>query len=110
MTTAVLAPLVLDSSGVAYIEGTGLKVIELVRASQSTDGSRVQLKEAFPHLSLEQVYAALSYYHGHQAELDTDLERRDRLVEQLRAKRESTPSPVACETPAACPDAPAVQG
>jgi uncharacterized protein (DUF433 family) len=86
MTTAVLAPIVLDSNGVAYIEGTGIKVIELVRVSQSTDGSREQLKEAFPHLSLEQVYAALSYYHGHKAELDADMERHDRLVERLQAE------------------------
>jgi len=86
--TAVFAPIVVDDQGVAYVEGTALKVIELVRvwlASGERAGSVQEVQEAFPHLTLEQVYAALSYYHGHKAELDADMLRRDRLVGELQA-------------------------
>jgi hypothetical protein len=41
----------------------------------------------YPHLSLSQIHAALSYYYEHQAELDADIERRDREVEELRAEQ-----------------------
>jgi uncharacterized protein (DUF433 family) len=84
MPTGVRAPIVLDDQGVPYIEGTTMKVIELVRVWQTTGQSPEQLREEFPHLTMEQVYAALSYYHGHQAELDADMERREELADRLR--------------------------
>jgi uncharacterized protein (DUF433 family) len=89
--TAVLAPIVINDAGVAYVEGTAIKVIEIARAWRSVGESLTELAEAFPHLTLEQLHAALSYYHGHQAELDADMKRRDRLVDRLVSEAEEHP-------------------
>ncbi len=82
MPTTVTAPIVLDDQGVAFIEGTAIKVLELVRTGQTPEAIRAD----FPHLTMAQIYAALSYYHQHKEELDAEIERRDRLVEQLQAE------------------------
>ena len=47
------------------------------------------MHEQYPHLSLAQIHAALSYYYEHQAEVDADIERRDRYVEELRAQQKN---------------------
>jgi uncharacterized protein (DUF433 family) len=33
-----------------------------------------ELARAFPHLSLSQIYDALSYYHDNKSKIDTDIE------------------------------------
>ena len=63
------------------------------------DGAaRVRLepgRDSFQHpaLSLSQIHSALAYYWDHQGEIDRDIERRSRFVEQ--ARREAGPSPLA---------------
>jgi uncharacterized protein (DUF433 family) len=93
METAVRAPIALDGEGVAYIEGTTAKVIEIVLAKETSGLTPEQLQEELPHLSLAQIYAALAYYHQHKEELDADIERRRKLVQRMR--EEAGPSPVA---------------
>ncbi len=43
-----------------------------------------EILEGLPHLSPAQVFAALSYYHDHQAEIERDIE--DSRVENLIAR------------------------
>jgi hypothetical protein len=50
-----------------------------------------QIVDAYPHLSLARVYAALSYYHDHKAELDATIEQQDREVEELRKQAGESP-------------------
>jgi hypothetical protein len=38
-----------------------------------------------PHLTLGQVYAALSYYYDHKPVIDADIESGERLAETLRS-------------------------
>lgn len=89
--TAVLVPIVVDDQGVAYVEGTGIKVVEVVRVIRTSGDEPEQARDAFPQLTLDKVYAALSYYYGHKDELDADMARRDRLVEKLREEAEEHP-------------------
>jgi uncharacterized protein (DUF433 family) len=93
MQTVVHAPIVLDEQGVAYIEGTTAKVIEIVLAKEVSGQSPEELQQEFPHLSLAQIYAALAYYHQHKEELDADIERRRQLARQMR--QDAGPSPLA---------------
>jgi uncharacterized protein (DUF433 family) len=93
METAVRAPIVLDDTGVAYIEGTTVKVIEVVLHKEWTLETPEELQGDMPHLTLGQVYAALAYYHQHKEALDAEIERRRALVERMR--EEAGPSPVA---------------
>ncbi|HEX6904464.1 MAG TPA: DUF433 domain-containing protein [Thermoanaerobaculia bacterium] len=80
-----------DTNGVPYILGTTMKIVELVMAQRAHGWSPEELFFQYPHLSLSQIHSALAYYWDHQAELDADIERRSRFVEEIR--RETGPSP-----------------
>src|SRR5438034_2962063 len=67
------------SGGEPIIRGTRISVyhlIERVQAGQSVE----DILAALPHLTAAQIYAALSYYHDHKAEMD-------RLIEESRPER-----------------------
>jgi uncharacterized protein (DUF433 family) len=93
METAVRASIVLDAKGVAYVEGTTAKVIEIALAKETSGQTPEELQLDLPHLTLAQIYAALAYYHQHKEELDAEIERRRRMVQRMREA--AGPSPVA---------------
>ena len=66
----------LDDKGVAWIDNTRVKVIEVVLDKLAHGSSPEELHFQYPYLSLSQIHAALTYYYDHQVELDTDIERR----------------------------------
>jgi uncharacterized protein (DUF433 family) len=74
----------LDEAGVPWIEGTTTKVIEVVLNKESTGSTPEELQSEMPHLSLAQIYTALTYYHAHKSALDADIQRRFEWTEQLR--------------------------
>jgi uncharacterized protein (DUF433 family) len=85
---AVLNSLIeLDKEGVPWIVGANTKVVEVVLDKLAHNSTPEEMHEQYPHLSLAQIHAALSYYYEHQAEVDADIERRDRFVEELRAQQ-----------------------
>jgi|ERR1700680_1472029 len=81
-----------NADGVPLIAGTTMKVVELVTAHLAHGWSPEELHFQFPHLSLGQIHAALGYYWDHRDEIDADIDRRARYVEQLR--REVGPSAI----------------
>ena len=81
-----------NADGAPLIAGTTMKVVELVTAHLAHGWSAEELHFQFPHLSLGQIHAALGYYWDHRDEIDADIDRRARYVEQLR--REVGPSAV----------------
>ena len=70
-----------------------MKVVELVMAQRAYGWSPEELHFQHPYLPLSQIHSALAYYWDHKAELDADIERRSRFVEEIR--REAGPSPLA---------------
>src|SRR5438105_1834612 len=85
---AVLNSLIeVDEQRIPWISGANTKVVEVVLDKMAHNSSPEEIHEQYPHLSLAQIYAALSYYYDHQAEVDADIERRDRYVEELRAQQ-----------------------
>ena len=86
MATIAAWPIQIDDEGVAWIEGTTTKVIEVVINKLASGLHPEALQPELPHLSLAQVYAALAYYYAHQSELDAEIERRRRWVETMRAQ------------------------
>ncbi len=87
---AVLNSLIeLDENGVPWISGANTKVVEVVLDKMAHNSSPEEMHEQYPHLSLAQIHAAMSYYYEHQAEVDADIERRDREVEALRAQQKN---------------------
>lgn len=83
----------IDSSGIPMIAGTTMKVVELVTAHLAHGWSPEELHFQHPYLSLGQIYAALAYYWDHKLDVDTDIERRQGIVERIQAQ--AGPSEVA---------------
>src|SRR5438132_10626850 len=81
----------LDEHGIPRIGGTSLKVIDLVEAKAANNWTPEELSEQHPELTPGEIYSALAYYWDHKAELDADMARREREVEQLR--QAAPPSP-----------------
>ena len=55
------------------------------------DVAAERMHEEYPHLSMAQIHAALSYYYDHQAEYDAEMERQDREYEAARARQLDSP-------------------
>lgn len=81
----------LDEHSVAWIDDTNVKVIEVVLDKLAHGSSPEEIQFQHPHLSLAQVHAALTYYYDHQDELDAEIERRYRSVQEMKAQAEETP-------------------
>jgi uncharacterized protein (DUF433 family) len=91
VATAVPSCVVLDESGVAWIENTTTKVIEVALTKHTSGLTPEELQEELPHLSVAQVYAALAYYYAHKAELDAEIERRKQWAEEMAAQAGESP-------------------
>lgn len=76
--------IVLGADKIPAIAGTTTKVVELIVERLAYGWSAEELLFQHPHLTLGQIYSALAYYSDHQDELDQDIERRLRLVDNLQ--------------------------
>lgn len=60
-----------------YVAGSRVPLASIVREFQ--DGQSPEaIRSAFPTLTLEQVYGAITFYLGHRSEVDVDLAARER--------------------------------
>jgi uncharacterized protein (DUF433 family) len=66
MTKTEMAHIWLDEKGTAWIDDTGVKVIEVVLSHLAYGWSPAEIHFQYPHLSLAQIYAALAYYYDHK--------------------------------------------
>lgn len=89
--TVVPSHITIDENGVVRIGDTRMKVRHLVEAWKAEGATPEQLLESFPHLTLAQIHAALSYYYDHQAEMDAEIERSFNDYLAARAGAEETP-------------------
>lgn len=71
----------------AFIEGTRIRVQDVAILAEMQGRTPDQIIEAYPHLTLSQVHAALSYYFDHRMEIQSHLKEDGELVEQLRQAR-----------------------
>ena len=91
LTKTAYEHIVFSQNGVPLIDGTTMKVIELVLETQAYGWSPEELRFQHPYLSLGQIHSALAYYWDHQVELDNDIEQRLRNVDGLRQARPASP-------------------
>ena len=73
----------LNEDGVPMIDGTPMKVVELVLNKIAYGWSPEELLFQHPYLTLGQIYSVLAYYSNHAEELDQDIERRLALADRL---------------------------
>ena len=92
MTTAdVLNHIRLDERGVAWIDDTQSKVIEVAMEHLAHGWSAEEIHRQHPHLSLAQVHAALAFYYDHQAEFNAAI--AESLARADKAALENADSP-----------------
>jgi len=93
--TTAYQHITVGADGVPYVEGTTMKVIELVMAQYANGWSPEELHFQYPHLSLGQIYSALAFYWDHKFSLDAEIERTWQSAE--KASEDSRPSPLAAK-------------
>jgi uncharacterized protein (DUF433 family) len=93
-TVTVPSHIWLDESNRAWIDDKNIKVIEVVMAMKGNGWTAEDYYQGLGHyLTLAQIYAALAYYHDHQAEFDAEIERQQQ--EDLAAwKAQGTDTPL----------------
>ena len=91
MSAIATAHIEIDENGVAWIDSTNVKVLEIIVDKLAHESSPEEMHFQYPHLSLAQIHAALAYYYDHQTELDAEIERRWRAADKL-ANNLSNPS------------------
>lgn len=72
--------------GNPIIEGTRMRVIDIVIEYDRLGYSPDQIVDSHPHLSLEQVHDALSYYYENRDALDQEIELRKNRIEAISKK------------------------
>lgn len=82
--------IVKDSDGIAYLEDTETKVVELVLDRLAYGWSADELHFQHTYLSLGQIHSALAYYWDHQDELDLEIASRLAAVEALKPTQPTT--------------------
>ena len=91
MPTTLSSCIWLDDRGVAWIDKTNVKVIEVAAEYLAHGNSPEEMCAQHPDtMTLGQIHAALGYYFDHQAEFDVKIERQyqDHVV-RLRAAQNS---------------------
>lgn len=91
MSTVVNSLIEIDETGVAWIAGANTKVCEVVVDGLAHGSSPEEIHFQYPHLSLAQIHAALSFYHQHQAELESEIQKCWLEVNELAAKESESP-------------------
>jgi uncharacterized protein (DUF433 family) len=90
MSSAAAAHIEIDEHGVAWIDDTNVKVIEVAVDKLAHGSSPEEMHFQYPHLSLAQIHAALAYYYDHQAELDSEINKRRLEADELTAQASDT--------------------
>jgi uncharacterized protein (DUF433 family) len=72
--------------GKAAIDNTRVRVNNVVFLHKQGH-SPAQIREAYPDLSLAQVYAALGYYYDHQSEIEAELAEDEGWAEEHERRK-----------------------
>ncbi|MEG3896207.1 MULTISPECIES: DUF433 domain-containing protein [unclassified Microcoleus] len=81
----------LDDRNIPIIEGTSMKIVELLTSVKAYGWTPEELLQSYPHLTLSKIYSALAYYLDNQQEIDADIERREEYVKQLEQEAGESP-------------------
>ncbi|MDP3112302.1 MAG: DUF433 domain-containing protein [Thermodesulfovibrionales bacterium] len=82
LSTTKYEHITLDEKGVPIVAGTTLKVVEIVAEKIAYGWSPEELHFQHPYLTMGQIYSALAYYYDHSDELNKDIERRLKSIQQ----------------------------
>lgn len=83
MSPLTTAHIQLDNEGVAWIDDSNVKVIEVIMDKLAHGWNPEEIHFQHPHLSLAQIHAALSYYYDNQHDIDRTIEKELQEVESM---------------------------
>jgi uncharacterized protein (DUF433 family) len=75
--------------GKPRIAGSRIRVQDIVVWHERMGLSADEIVSRYPHLTLADVYAALTYYHDHRTEIDADMVTGKALAEEVRTLYQS---------------------
>ena len=82
----------IDDRGVAWIDQTNLKVIEIALERLAHGSSVEEIVDQHKGLiALAQVHAALAHYYDYQDEFDTEIEKQLMRADQMRLQNLDSP-------------------
>jgi uncharacterized protein (DUF433 family) len=81
----------LDHEGVAWVDDTNVKVLQIVLDKLAHDSTAEEMHLQYPHLTVAQIYSALAYYHDHKAGFDELIRQDSQEIKALRAQLGETP-------------------
>jgi uncharacterized protein (DUF433 family) len=90
MATVSYPHISLDAAGVPILTGTRIKVVEVVLDHLAHGSDADEIRRQFPHLTLGQIHSALGYYYDHQEEVDQEIARGLREVDEIQARLENS--------------------
>jgi uncharacterized protein (DUF433 family) len=70
-------------SGTPVVAGTRVRIVDIAVEYEFLNCSPDEIINAHPHLKLEQIHDALSYYYEHRDELDKKIKQDKQFVERL---------------------------
>jgi uncharacterized protein (DUF433 family) len=85
------AHILLNAEGTAWIDDTGVKVLEVVLDMLAYDMIPEELQLEYPDLNLAQIHAALSFYYDNKKRMDAEIEDRYREIQEM-AEGENDPA------------------
>ena len=91
MPTLAAPHIWIDERGVAWVDETNTKVMEIALDAIAQGWSPKEIHLNHPHLSLAQIHAALAYYYDHKSNLDAEIEEGLRRVEAMQAAAGESP-------------------
>ncbi len=81
------APCKMDDDGVLRVAGTRVRLDTVIGAFNSGSAAE-EILFKYPALNLTDIYAVITYYLWHRAEMDEYLEERQALAAQVRQENE----------------------
>lgn len=92
MTATETAHIRLDKKGVAWIDDSNVKVIEVVRDWLANNSTVEEMHFQYPHLSLAQIHASLAYYYDHHEKFEAQIKKELVEIEKQAAKSVDSPA------------------
>ena len=92
MTTVSASHIRLDDRGIAWIDDSNVKVMEVALEHIAHGSSPEEIREQHNgYLTMAQIHAALTHYYDHQNEYDAEIERQLRDFDAGRAGCQDSP-------------------
>ncbi len=92
MTTTIQQHIRLDEQGIAWIDDTNIKVIEVAEEHLAWELSAEEIVKNHPGVySLAQVHAALAHYYDNKEDFDSLIAKNYAEIQELRAAQKHLP-------------------